>query len=108
MAVTNVANGTATPTLDTPETLVTSTAAGVYVLTIDLSALTVGDILRVHSEVKTLVGSAAAEESSITFQGAQDHPVFQTKAILVEHSIAFVIEQTDGTARSFPWSVART
>lgn len=106
MAISNAANGTENVVVSTPSTLTTETTAGAYVLTIDLSNMASGDTLIISADVKTLTGSTAAEESTITFTDAQDSPVFQSKPIAVEHSVAFIIEQTTGTARSFPWSVA--
>lgn len=106
MTVSNEANGTASVTLNTPETLTTVTTAGVYVLTIDLGNMVSGDTLTVDADVKTLTGSTAATAMTTTFTDAQAPAVQQSIAVLVEHSCAFVIEQTAGTARSFDWSVA--
>lgn len=106
MALSNAANGTADVALNTPLTLTTETTAGGYQLTIDLSEMASGDTVTISSDVKTLTGSTAAESHTITLSGAQDSPVFVSVPIAVEHSIAYIVEQTAGTARDFDWSVA--
>lgn len=106
MTIANAANGTQAATISTEHTLATETAVGVYVLTVDLSNMASGDTMTLRAKVKTLTGSTSTKESSITFTGAQDPAVFQSKPIAVEHEVVFTLQQTAGTGRSFPWSLA--
>lgn len=107
MAVTNAANGTASPAVGAgATTLTTQTTAGVYVLTVNLSNMASGDTVTVKARGKALSGGAAADMMTRTFTGAQTVPVRQSLPVLAEHEVVFTIEQSAGTARSFPWSVA--
>jgi hypothetical protein len=107
MAVTNAANGTATPTVGgAATTLATITTPGVYVLTLNLANMASGDTVTVRARTKALTGGTLGDVMARTFTGAQTVPIRQSIPVLSEHEVAFTLTQTAGTARSFPWSVA--
>ena len=92
--------------------LSTITTAGRYEFAIDLNPLTGGttpDILLVYPKEKVLSGSTARIVDGFPFNyvgGLVASPVAKYE-ITVMHSIAFAIQQTQGTLRTFDWSVRR-
>lgn len=95
--------------LDTVYTLATITSAGVYVLALDLNAIVADDILvvRVQYQVQTTGQGGAAQllhEWSI-FGTTMTEKVWMSYPIPSLNSIAFTLEQTDGTGRTIPWEI---
>lgn len=105
MAVTQTNNGTQSATLDTEHTLATITTAGVYVLRVNLNNLANADRVVLRAKTKVLSTSSSLLEFSAAFEHAQADKVAVSIPIPVVHELIFTLEQTDGTARSFEWSV---
>ena len=105
MAVSESTSGTKSVTLDTEHSLATITTAGLYQFVIDLSKMANGDIIDVTIKTKVLTGSTAAIAYTATFAHAQGQPNQHSLPIMVPYSVEFLIEQTDGTARSYDWAV---
>ena len=103
-------SGTADVTLDTPMTLFTSSATPAdksYGAKIDTEQMVAGD--RVVITVKTKSISTATVQIVINdiLTDAQDIPQWYLPPIFSPHASGFIliVEQTDGTARDFNWSV---
>lgn len=105
MALANVSNGTQTATLDTEHTLATVTTGKTCVLLVDTVNLANGDVVILRAKVKTLTGSTEALAYMATFAHVQNDPVKISVPVPALYSVKFTLEQTDGTGRSFDWSV---
>lgn len=106
-SIEQVTSGTQTATLDTEHTLTTQTAAEVYVLAVNLSNMAAADTTVIRVRAKVLSGGSAAIAFEQSYSDAQVEDVIYTDPIPSAHSAAFTIEQTDGTGRSYEWSVLR-
>ena len=110
MALTTSASGTNTLTLDTPLTLATKTGVKSYMIQVDLKNLVAGDRLRVTGQIKVLTGSTSAiliEDVIIgeDVVGGSQTPVYYSPPIPSMFQFIAKLEQTDGTGRSYEWSV---
>jgi hypothetical protein len=105
MALTQVANGTMT--LSTSETTVGSsqTTAGVYVLLLDLSNLSGGDVVELTIYTKTLTGSTERLLDRVSFANTQGTPNFQTVPIVSRWQITYKLRQPTGTGRSVDYAI---
>jgi len=109
-----VASGTITPTtVGTEEQITSQTNAGYYHAVIDISNLASGEQVEVTIRKKVLstdsiaVGSVAGTVFKDTFDydDAQTIPVRELPPIHSEHEYLLSINQLNGTARSFKYSV---
>jgi hypothetical protein len=107
MAVTSVAHGSQTATLDTEHTLDTQTVAGVYVLVVDTTNLVAGDIVILRLKVKAVHDGSSTLAYMATFANVQSEPVKFSIPIPVDSEIIVTLEQTDGTGRVFPWNLLK-
>jgi hypothetical protein len=103
------ASGTQTATVGTEHTLNAAafTAAGLYVLTLDTSAMAEGatpDILEVRVYEKVLTGSTKQIVIVSTLVGKQVEPV-KTFALDSMFYAEFTLKQTQGTGRAYEWRV---
>lgn len=105
MAVTQTNNGSQTTTVSTEHTLATVTAAGVYVLRVDLSPMLNGDRVVLRVKTKTLAGSTSRLEFSGVYEHVQADPNVVSIPVPVAHEVVFTLQQTAGTSRTFDWSV---
>lgn len=113
MGVTVKSSGQQTATLDSTHTLLSTTDAGVYVLSVDANALAVnsgiGEVLELSVHKKVRTGDTVRQVFSAVFQaGLLDSPILQSPAIVCPFGADFKLGQptTSGaTGRAFPWSV---
>jgi hypothetical protein len=105
MAVAQVASGSQAATLDTEHTLHSLTALKTSELVIDLNPMVAGDIMAIRYYEKTLTGSTERLVWEQVVGHAQAEPVFKSIPCTCVHAGSFRIEQTDGTGRTFDWSV---
>jgi hypothetical protein len=108
MALGTVSSGTQSLSLDTPVDLASTTTAGIYVCSYNLTNMAKGDVVRCYATVKVLTG----DTEEIVFEGIYandlvDSPIVQSPPILSMFSLSMMIEQTDGTGRSVPWALVR-
>lgn len=111
MAVAVNTSGSQTCTITTEHTLATVTAAGVYQLALDVSALVNGstpDILqvRVYGKARSSDTERLMEEWYII--GAQRKPLWRSNPEVSPHSYRVTITQTQGTGRAIPWAIYNT
>lgn len=102
---TETTSGSQTATIDTEHTLATVTAGGTYVLAVDLTNLVDGDAVTLCAKVKVRSSDSAAQLYSAEFAHAQADKVAMSIPVPAPHSVAFTLEQTEGTGRAFPWAV---
>ncbi len=93
-------------TLDTEETLFADqSAANVYVLSIDTSALVNGEVLIVRLNQKVRSGGTAKQAWESVISNIQDSPVKWSPPIPSPFGLDGKIEQEGGTKRTFIWSL---
>lgn len=81
------------------------TAAGVYVLAVDASAMVNGDVLELRIKTKTKSGSAARLAYSVTYANVQSEPNKYSVPVPVDTEVTFTLKQTAGTGRTFDWNI---
>ncbi len=111
MAVTVASSGTQSATVGTEHSLYAASAAGVYVLQVNLTNLAAADVVELRIYSKTLsgdtitLGNAGTLLYIATVAGAVDAPVLASVPITAGYAATFSLKQTAGTGRSFPWAV---
>lgn len=108
MAVTSNQSGSQTATIGTEHSLGAAiTAAGVYQLVVDTSALANGDVLELRVKTKAKAGSTSRVEEIITYVNAQTAQNKRSVPYPVDTEIAFTLTQTAGTGRAFDWNILK-
>lgn len=113
MALSVKSSGSQTATLDSLHTLLSTTDAGVYVLTVDAAALAVnsgvGEVVELTILKKVRTGDTVRQAFFATFvAGSLPSPILQSPAIVCPFGADFKLKQpttSGGTGRAFPWSV---
>ena len=113
MAITDV-HGTQTATITTEHTLADTSAAGIYVLTVDLNDLSAGDVLELRIYKMVLAGGTRRVVFNVTYRDLQHEgkriavSVPVSTALSDSGAIRATLKQTAGSAgRSFPWSLEK-
>jgi len=108
MAVSSIDSGSQViAALDTEYTLATETGAGVYVLVVDMNVLADGDIIVLKIKTKAKTGSTSRIAYEAAFGNVQNELNKYSPAIPVDTEIICIIEQTDGTERTFDWNLLK-
>jgi hypothetical protein len=97
--------GAQTATLDTVHTLATISTAGIFVCGVDLSNLANGDVVELTVKTKLRTGSTSAVAYKATFAHEQGQPNQYSVPVVSPFELIFTLEQSDGTGRSFDWTV---
>jgi hypothetical protein len=117
MALSVKSSGSQTATLDSTHTLLSSTDAGVYVLSVDLALLAVnvaaslgtGEVVELTILKKVRTGDTVRQVFSATYvAGAIPSPIVQSEAVVCPFGADFKLKQpttTGSTGRAFPWSI---
>ncbi len=105
MAISVIASGTQSATLDTEHTLSTDTANHVYVLAVDAASLAMGDILELKLYTKVLSGGTERLAYHAVFRNTQSDPAKYSPPVPANISLKATLTQTAGTGRSFPWAL---
>lgn len=100
--------GSQTCTIDTEHTLTGAETTAIAIqLWLDLTALVMGDVLRVKVKSK----ARSADTQRVVFQDviafAPTEPAWVAPLVIVGHDWDVSIEQTDGTGRAIPWSIRK-
>lgn len=110
MAITQHASGTQSATLDTEHFLGTDpdTTAGVFQFMVELSGMARGDRLEicVYEKINDS-GDTARKIATWVILHEQSDLLFVSPAMALLVGWRFSIQQTDGTGRSFQWSVRK-
>ncbi len=105
MALVVVNSGTQSATLDTEHTLDNDTTGKTYVLVVDTNAMVEGDVTILRIKTKALSGGTLRLAFSATYANAQADPIKYSVPVPANIEIEATLEQTDGTGRSYPWSL---
>jgi len=110
MPVTVAASGTQTATVTTEHTLATITAAGVYVVQVDLNAMAAGDVLELRAYATPLAAGAERLLYFVGYYGPALAVSLLANSIPVPGdatagNVRFSLKQTFGVSRAFPWKV---
>jgi hypothetical protein len=130
MAVTSVGSGSQTAVLDAEHLLDSEETAGVYVLIVDTSNMANGDIVNFRMYTRPIPEPAGASSTlsptpsasatpspeipptlklayMATYAHVQTEKVKISIPIPIDTGLAVTLEQTDGTARIFPWNLLK-
>ena len=102
---TTVSSGTQTATLNTDHTLYTTAALKTCVLSVDLGNLASGDTVEIRISGPVLSGGTGRIITTNVYSGTQSDPGFQSPALILQTGSTFIIRQTTGGGRAFPWRV---
>lgn len=109
MALSSESSSDVTPSTDGVEIQVGSdiTTAGIYALAVDANALTDDERLEIIAKQKVLSGGTerVAWQASVEAADGLDAPVILTPAFVTPQHLAFYLEQTGGTLRTFPCEI---
>lgn len=107
MAVTSVATGTQTAVINTEHVLTTQTAAGVYILVVELTNLAAGDAVTLRIKTKYATGGTSRLAYSAIYANALEELNSYSIPVPVDTEIVCTLKQTDGTGRDFPWNLLK-
>lgn len=97
--------GSQTAVISTEHTLATVSSADDLVMYVDTNNMALGDTLILRVKTKVLTGGT----SRLLWQGRYSHvqakPIKATIPVLSLFECIFTLEQTDGTGRSYDWSI---
>lgn len=111
MAVTEQTAGSQLATINTEHTLATVTAAGIYVLRVDLGNLAAGDAveLRVYVKARNATDPERLLHGPATYGPlAPDQKLTDSIPALSVGHFRATLRQVGGTARSWPWVILST
>jgi hypothetical protein len=89
-------------------TLATITTTGTFQLVVDISAMASGDTTVLSATTKVLSGGNANSVLYQSFSGAPSgngDQVWYSAPFFSDQQIVFSLNQTAGTARSYPWKI---
>lgn len=99
-------SGSQTATLTTEHTLATITAAGKYVLSVDVANLADASetcTLRIYGKARS--GDTERLLESATVNGASIKKLIESPEVYSPHHLKATLEQNGGTGRAFPWAI---
>jgi hypothetical protein len=109
MALVEAQNGTQAASLDTEHTLGSEeTVDGWYWLVVDTSAMANGDVLVLRAKLKVKTAGTARKIIRATARDVQEQDAMLSIPIPNIYGLIFTLEQTDGTGRSYDWSILRS
>ena len=100
----NPASGSQT-TDGTENSLVSGTASGTYVLTLETVNMADGDVLEIRGYHKPGASATKRQNFYLALSNTQGDPGFISPPIPTEGYVEFTIKRTAGTDRSYKWSV---
>lgn len=107
MSLSSVGTGTQTAVISTEHTLDTETAAGVYILVVDMANLANGDIVTLKIKTKYASGGTSRLAFSSTYSHAQTELNKYSPPIPVDTEIICTLTQSAGTGRNFYWNLLK-
>jgi len=107
MSLASVGSGTQTATINEEHTLDTETAAGVYVLVVDMSNLVNGDAVTLNIKTKYASGGTSRVAYSASYANVQAEPNKYSVPVPVDAQIICTLKQTTGTGRDFYWNLLK-
>lgn len=107
MGLVAVASGSQIAEIANEHLLSTNTTSGIFVLVVDTNNMTEGDELTLRIKTMAIGSGSARLAYKMEFTGLQGEPVKYSVPVPSNNSITCTLEQTAGTARTFPWSLLR-
>jgi hypothetical protein len=107
VSLTFVAENTQATTVGTLHTLSSPAGPGVYVLTVDVSALAADERLELRAQVKVLTGGTFKTYLMTAIDGppSSEDAVYESVPVTAYYGCIFTLKQVNGLSRSFPWHV---
>jgi hypothetical protein len=108
MAVTENTSNSQTAVIGTEHTLATVTAAGIYVLRVDINNLAANDIveLRVYTKARNGTDTERMIHGPATYGPiVPDQKLVDSVPIMATGDFKATLKQTAGTGRAFPWVI---
>ena len=107
MSITVVGSGTQTAVINTEHSLYSDTVSGTFVFRVNLVNMAAGDLLELRMKSKVLSGDTLAVVYKYSFYNAAavDNIIQQSVPVVSDIGVTCTLKQTQGTGRSFTWSV---
>lgn len=105
MALASVGSGSQTAVIDTEHVLDTETAAGTYILVVDMINLVNGDTVTLRIKTKAKTGSTSRLAYAVTYANLQSTINTYSIPVPIDTEIICTLEQTEGTGRVFDWNL---
>lgn len=105
MAVTVASDGTQSATPGTEHTLYTTSTAGMYILVVDVDALTAPEVVELYVKEKVLSGGTERVSTGTVIAWGPTEPIARSIPYSMPYGGTFTLRQVGGSGRSFPWSV---
>lgn len=105
MTVTVASDGTQTATPGSEHTLYAPSTAGIYVLIVDINALSGVEVVELRAKEKALSGGTERVVSLMVFPSGTVEPITRSIPYSWPYGGTFTLTQVGGSGRSFPWSV---
>ncbi|QQG66365.1 hypothetical protein [Desulfobulbus oligotrophicus] len=107
MGLVAAASGIQTAQVGSEHVLATNTTTGIFVLVVDTNDMAVGDSLTLRIKTMAIGGGDTRLAYTLNYADLQGEPVKYSVPVPSNNSITCTLEQTAGTARTFPWSLLR-
>jgi hypothetical protein len=109
MGVVSIVNGTQIAVIGEEHQLTTQAGIGIYVLTIDVTPMQLGDILQIFIKTKATMASSYVTAYKISYSDVQVEANKYSVPVPVSAGtgITCTLKQTNGTARTFVWNLLR-
>lgn len=107
MGLVAAASGTQTAQINTEHQLATSITTGIFVLVVDTNNMASGDALTLRIKTMAIGSGVTRLAYTMIFADLQAEPVKYSVPVPSNNSITVTLQQTAGTARTFPWSLLR-
>jgi len=98
-------SGTQTAVIGTSHTLAAPSTNKTRVLRVDLSAMLAADTLELHVQTFVLASGTLRDQYYQTFANSVGVPIIETVPVSSNQGATYILKQTAGTGRSFPWAV---
>lgn len=98
-------SGTQTAVIGTEQTLASPSTANIRVLVVDANSLASGEVLNLRFYGPVLSGGTSRLIKLSTFTGVLSEPIVESPPFVMPQGGSVTLQQTSGTARSFPWSI---
>jgi len=98
-------SGTQTAVIGTSHTLAAPSTNKTRVLRVDLAAMASGDILELHVQTPVLAAGTLRDQYYQTFANTLGVPIIETVPVSSNQGATFILKQTAGTGRAYPWCV---
>jgi hypothetical protein len=105
MALAIESSGTQTAVINTLHTLAAPTSNKTRVLRVDLGLMVAGDIVELRIQTAVLAAGTVRDQYYMTYTNAVGVAIVESVPISSDVGATFILRQTAGTGRAFPWKV---